>query len=186
MITIQRTESAVMFYETDTNTALELYTHDNGDISFRVRNYNSDWTNCIEKIEFAKDENPEIFQMLEEFYTSAFFKYKKYERQLANDPKILGLVRSRKLFVGNGMFFKSSEPVIDKSNKTALIYTPNKIVVASKYYSKYYMDKDVIIDTKYGDWRPFLRSFKGLYADASVLWEKQRKQNKGKYYEKTI
>ena len=48
------------------------------------------------------------------------------------------------------------------------------------------MDKDVILDTKDGEWKPFLRSFKSLYADAAVLAEKQRKENKGKYYEQTI
>ena len=186
MITIQRTETAVLFYETDTNTALELFTHDNGDISFRVRNYNSDWTSTVEKIEFSKDENPEIFRVIEAFYTDSYFKYKKFEKSLANDPKILGKVRERKMFVKNGMFFRSSEDLIGKRNKTALIYNPQKIVVASKYYSKYYMDKDVILDTKDGEWKPFLRSFKSLYADAAVLAEKQRKENKGKYYEQTI
>lgn len=178
MITIQKSGTAVIFYETETNTALELYVHENDNLSFRVRNYNSDWTNDLEKIEITKTGNLEIFKVLEAFYTDTFFKYKKYQKALVNDPCVLGSVRSKKMFKKNSMIFTSCEDIIGKRNKTALIYTPEKFVVASKYHSKYYMDKDVIIDTKNGEWTPFLRSFKSLYADAWLLAEKQNKKFK--------
>ena len=186
MIIIQRNGDSVTFYEAETNTALELFVHENENMSFRVRNYNSDWTNSLEKIEITKIGNPEIFKILETFYTDTFFKYKKYEHALYSDPNVLGSVRKKKMFKKNAMIFTSCEEIIGNHNKTALIYTPEKFVVASKYHSKYYMDKDVVIDTKNGEWTPFLRSFKSLYADACVLAENQNKKFKEMEDGKTI